>query len=181
MAIYQTLIFNYDILFFKLLCIEHMENTMDTTWFMSFIVFTLAMGMRPTANNSIILSTASQGDTIETIKHILVVSLGHSFLLLLIIFGLAKLVALYAWFFLLAKYITFTNSPIKGKTQLLRYMMTVVGAILLNYILLKILVEYLYIWPTIAKIITTVIVVVYSYMLQRYFTFKTGQLKKKAL
>lgn len=83
--------------------------------------------------------------------------------------------------FLLAKYITFTNSPIKGKTQLLRYMMTVSGAIFLNYILLKILVEYLYIWPTIAKIITTVIVVVYSYMLQRYFTFKTGQLKKKSL
>lgn len=80
--------------------------------------------------------------------------------------------------FLLAKYITFTSSPIKGKTQLLRYMLTVAGAILLNYILLKVLVEYLYIWPTIAKIITTVIVVIYSYMMQRYFTFKTGNLMK---
>lgn len=83
--------------------------------------------------------------------------------------------------FLLAKYITFTSSRIKGKTQLLRYMITVAGAILLNYILLKVLVEYLYIWPTVAKIITTVIVVVYSYMMQRYFTFKTGTLVKNQL
>lgn len=81
--------------------------------------------------------------------------------------------------FLLAKYITFTSSPIEGRTQLFRYMLTVAGAILLNYILLKLLVEYLYIWPTIAKIITTVIVVIYSYMMQRYFTFKTGSLANK--
>lgn len=83
--------------------------------------------------------------------------------------------------FLLAKYITFTGSLIKGKTQLLRYMITVSGAIILNYILLKLLVEYLLIWPTISKIITTVIVVIYSYMMQRYFTFKTGTLNKKQL
>lgn len=81
--------------------------------------------------------------------------------------------------FLLAKYITFTSSPIKGRTQLLRYMITVAGAIILNYILLKILVEYLYIWPTVSKIIITVIVVIYSYMMQRYFTFRTGTMAKK--
>jgi putative flippase GtrA len=83
--------------------------------------------------------------------------------------------------FLLAKYITFTSSILKGKIQLFRYRITVAGAILLNYILLKILVENLYIWPTIAKIITTVIVVIYSYMMQRYFTFKTGNLKSKSI
>lgn len=82
--------------------------------------------------------------------------------------------------FLLAKYITFTGSPIKGRTQLMRYMITVAGAIFLNYILLKVLVEYLYIWPTVSKMITTVIVVIYSYMMQRYFTFKTGTIVKKA-
>ncbi len=78
--------------------------------------------------------------------------------------------------FLLAKYITFTSSHIQGRIQLFRYVITVVGAILLNYILLKIFVEYMYIWPTVAKMITTVIVVIYSYMMQRYFTFKTGTL-----
>jgi putative flippase GtrA len=82
--------------------------------------------------------------------------------------------------FLLARYITFTESPIRGRIQFFRYMMTVAGAIFLNYILLKFFVEYLHIWPTISKIITTVFVVAYSYAMQRYFTFKTGTLMKKS-
>ena len=87
--------------------------------------------------------------------------------------------------FLLARHITFTSSPIQGRVQFTRYALTVAGAILLNYVLLKILVEHFYIWPTVSKIITTVIVVAYSYLAQRYFTFKTGRLpsvsKKKTL
>lgn len=79
--------------------------------------------------------------------------------------------------FILAKYITFTDSPLKGKVQLIRYLLTVLGAIILNYILLKILVEYLFIWPTVSKMITTVIVVTYSYLMQRFFTFQTGNIK----
>lgn len=76
--------------------------------------------------------------------------------------------------FLLARYITFTASPIRGRIQLFRYALTVSGAVLLNYVLLKFFVEILYFWPTIAKIFTTVIVVGYSYLVQRFFTFKTG-------
>jgi len=81
--------------------------------------------------------------------------------------------------FLLAKYITFTSSPIRGRIQLFRYGLSVGGSILLNYVLLKLFVEYLYIWPTIAKIITTVVVILYSYLAQRYFTFKTGYIRVK--
>jgi putative flippase GtrA len=81
--------------------------------------------------------------------------------------------------FILAKYITFTSSPIRGRIQLFRYAMTVGGAIFLNYILLKFFVEYLLIWPTVSKIITTVFVVAYSYMIQRYYTFKTGNISKQ--
>jgi putative flippase GtrA len=77
--------------------------------------------------------------------------------------------------FLLAKYITFTSSPLKGRIQLFRYALSVAGSILLNYILLKLLVEAFYIWPTVSKLITTIIVVIYSYIIQRYFTFKTSQ------
>lgn len=76
--------------------------------------------------------------------------------------------------FLLAKYITFTGSQIRGRIQLTRYAFTVSGSILLNYVLLKLFVEYMHIWPTVSKMITTVIVVAYSYLAQRYFTFKTG-------
>lgn len=79
--------------------------------------------------------------------------------------------------FLLAKYITFTSSTMQGSAQLTRYGLTVAGSILLNYVLLKFFVEYLYIWPTVSKMITTVFVVAYSYVMQRYFTFRTGTLK----
>lgn len=77
--------------------------------------------------------------------------------------------------FLLAKYITFTNSDLRGKSQLVRYMISVSGSIFLNYALLKYLVEFAGIWPTMAKFITTGIVVIYSYFAQKFFTFKSSE------
>ena len=77
--------------------------------------------------------------------------------------------------FLLAKYVTFTDSQIKGKMQLSRYGISVGGSILLNYILLKFFVEYLEFWPLAGKIATVSIVIVYSFLIQKFFTFKTGK------
>lgn len=76
--------------------------------------------------------------------------------------------------FLLAKYVTFSASELQGRIQLFRYGVTVAGAIFLNYICLKFFVEYAHLYATTSKIITTVIVVIYSYLLQRHFSFKTG-------
>jgi putative flippase GtrA len=78
--------------------------------------------------------------------------------------------------FLLAKYITFTASELIGRIQLFRYGVAVAGSILLNYIFLKLFVEVAGLYATPSKAITTVIVVVYSYIFQRYFSFKTGRL-----
>lgn len=83
--------------------------------------------------------------------------------------------------FLLAKYITFTSSLIKGRIQLFRYGVTVGGAILLNYLLLKLFVEQFTIDATISKILTTVIVVTYSYFVQRFYSFRTGRLVKEEI
>ena len=77
--------------------------------------------------------------------------------------------------FLLAKYVTFTDSKLKGKKQLSRYVLSVSGSIILNYILLKFFVEYLGFWPLAAKISTVSIVIVYSFLVQKFFTFKTGK------
>jgi putative flippase GtrA len=74
--------------------------------------------------------------------------------------------------FILAKYITFTSSVLAGKHQLMRYAVSVGGAILLNYLFLKFFVEYLDIYPTPAKMLTTIFVVIYSYLTQKFFTFK---------
>ena len=78
--------------------------------------------------------------------------------------------------FLFAKFITFTSSVVKGRIQLFRYMLSVSGSIFLNYVFLKIFVEFVGLWPTLSKIITTCIVVVYSYFAQKFFTFKTAGL-----
>lgn len=78
--------------------------------------------------------------------------------------------------FLLARYITFTSSEIRGRIQLIRYMISVSGSLFLNYICLKFLVEFVGLWPTLSKIIATVIVVIYSYFVQKFYTFKTARL-----
>jgi putative flippase GtrA len=74
--------------------------------------------------------------------------------------------------FLLNRYVVFQGSVIAGRIQFFRYGVTVVVSILLNYLFLKVFVEVLGLYPTVAKILTTVIVVAFSYISQSYFTFK---------
>jgi len=76
--------------------------------------------------------------------------------------------------FILAKYVTFRASELKGRIQLFRYGITVSGSIFLNYVFLKLFVEYFGWYATVSKGITTIIVVIYSYISQRYFSFKTA-------
>ncbi len=77
--------------------------------------------------------------------------------------------------FFLAKFVTFTQSNLKGKKQLFRYGVSVSGSILLNYLLLKLFVGVFDIYPTPSKLITTIVVVAYSFLIQKFFTFKTGK------
>jgi putative flippase GtrA len=74
--------------------------------------------------------------------------------------------------FFLMKYVVFTDSKMKGKVQLFRYFMLYAFNLGLNYILLRLFVETLKIYPTFAQIITTIIIVLFSYVAQRNFTFK---------
>lgn len=79
--------------------------------------------------------------------------------------------------FILMRYIVFTDSDLRGRVQLLRYMILVAICILLNYIFIKLFVEQFHFYPTISKILTTLIVVGFSYFSQRHFTFKVQELK----
>ncbi|HPZ89195.1 MAG TPA: GtrA family protein [Flavihumibacter sp.] len=56
--------------------------------------------------------------------------------------------------------------------QLFRYLVQVAICLLLNFLFIKIFVEQFHIYPTPAKILTTVLVVTFSYLSQRYFTFR---------
>lgn len=80
--------------------------------------------------------------------------------------------------FILAKYVTFTASELGGRIQLFRYGLIVLFSILLNYIFLKFFVEYVGFSAILAKVLTTIIVVVFSYVSQRYFSFKTATVFK---
>lgn len=74
--------------------------------------------------------------------------------------------------FILNKYLIFTKSNLKGRIQLFRYGSVFLTNILLNLAMLKVLVEAFGFYPTISKIIITVVLTVFSYFSQKYFTFK---------
>lgn len=74
--------------------------------------------------------------------------------------------------FLLSKYIVFDNSQLKGGIQLFRYLLIVGVNLVLNYVFLKVMVEYMNFYPTIARVFTTCIIVTFSFLSQKHFTFK---------
>jgi len=75
--------------------------------------------------------------------------------------------------FYLSMYVVFQGSYLKRRVQLLRYFMVAIFCIVLNYVLLKFFVEGLHIFPTPSMIMTTGIVVLFSYFSQRYFSFRS--------
>ncbi len=56
--------------------------------------------------------------------------------------------------------------------QLIRYVISVVGSILLSYLSLKLFVEGFEIWATPAKIMSSVTTAIYSYLMAKFFTFR---------
>lgn len=80
--------------------------------------------------------------------------------------------------FALAKYVVFQESNLKGKIQLFRYALLVGMCILLNYVFLKLFVESFGWYPTPSKVLTTILVALFSYVSQRNFTFKVKKVKE---
>lgn len=73
--------------------------------------------------------------------------------------------------FLLNRYVAFRATSQRSGKQLVRYALSVVGSIVLNYILMKLFVDACHVWPTISKMMTTAIVAMYSFLAARYFSF----------
>lgn len=74
--------------------------------------------------------------------------------------------------FFLMKFVVFTESNIKGRIQLFRYLFFFIVCLFLNYVLLKLFVEYFHVYAVLAQVLTTMIVVVFSYLVQKHFTFR---------
>jgi len=82
--------------------------------------------------------------------------------------------------FYLSMFVVFQGSFLRKRTQLVRYFMVTIACMLLNYFFLKLFVEKLYWYPTPSMIITTGIVVAFSYFSQRYFSFRQQKIVTKA-
>ena len=74
--------------------------------------------------------------------------------------------------FYLSRYVVFQETTVTKRKQLMKYFIVVLGCVLLNYGFLKFFVDYLGWYPTMAKIVTTFFVVIFSYTSQKNFTFK---------
>lgn len=74
--------------------------------------------------------------------------------------------------FYLSRYVVFSESTLRGRVQLTRYFFLVLACIGLNYTFLKLFIEQFHFYATVSKILTTFIVVGFSYFTQKHFTFK---------
>ncbi len=74
--------------------------------------------------------------------------------------------------FYLNRYVAFEATRPSAKGQMVRYAISIGGSIVLSYVALKILVEVWGIWPTPAKVCSSLITATYSYLMARYFTFR---------
>jgi putative flippase GtrA len=77
--------------------------------------------------------------------------------------------------FYLSMYVTFQGSYLKRRVQFTRYFLVAVGCIVINYVFLKLFVAVLGLYPTPAQVLTTLIVICFSYFSQRHFSFKTSK------
>jgi putative flippase GtrA len=75
--------------------------------------------------------------------------------------------------FYLSMYVIFQGSYLKRRTQFFRYFAVIIGCMIIDYIGLKFFVEYLGWYPTVSKMLNTVIVILFNYFSQRHFSFKS--------
>ena len=74
--------------------------------------------------------------------------------------------------FLLNRFIVFPESNLSIQTQFFRYFIAGMVTLLGSYLSLKLFVDVIGFYPTPSRILTTVISVLFSYMMQTKFSFK---------
>jgi putative flippase GtrA len=74
--------------------------------------------------------------------------------------------------FYLNRYVVFHQTGLKRRSQLMRYILVVLICVLFNYLFLKLFVDYFGWYATPSKILTTLLVIVFSYTSQTYYFFK---------
>ena len=66
------------------------------------------------------------------------------------------------------------RSPLATGTQLFRYLLSVAGSVVVNYLFLKFFVELCGFWATPSQMMASLGTMVYSYLAAKYFTFRNA-------
>ena len=74
--------------------------------------------------------------------------------------------------FILNKFIVFTGSNLRGRIQIFRYFLSFLFNLILNFVMLKLLVEILHLEAFVSQLMTTLVVIAVSYLSQKHFSFK---------
>ncbi len=73
--------------------------------------------------------------------------------------------------FIFNKYIVFTKSSLKGRIQLFRYGLTVLGSLGLDYLFFQLFTKGFQWNFAVSRLLAVALVVIYSYFTQQYFSF----------
>ena len=77
--------------------------------------------------------------------------------------------------FWMARHISFSGSTLRGRTQIVRYLIVTVVNILINYLGLKLFVEVFHWWPTVSYVIISIICVTFSYLANKFYSFRKNK------
>jgi putative flippase GtrA len=77
--------------------------------------------------------------------------------------------------FYLSMFVVFQGSYLRRRVQLWRYFLVTMACLFMNWAFVKLFVEVLGFYPTPSYVTTVGIVVLFSYLAQRFFTFKGNQ------
>lgn len=85
--------------------------------------------------------------------------------------------------FYLSMFVVFQGSELPRQIQLFRYLVVVIGCVILNYVLMKLFVGVFHWWSTPSYYLNVVLVTAFSYFSQRHFSFrkKTEQTESTVL
>lgn len=74
--------------------------------------------------------------------------------------------------FLITKYLVFSESNLRGRHQLMRYLLVAGVILVLNYFFMKLLIQVLEWYPTLARITSAITIGLLSFIFHKYYSFK---------
>ncbi len=77
--------------------------------------------------------------------------------------------------FTITKYFVFTESDLRGRHQLMRYVMVAALILFLNYSMMSILIRGLEWYPTISRAVSAVVIGFLSFAIHRSFSFRVSK------